>query len=124
MIFTSKNIEIVPNCTHRMPFNSFVRQIEIPGDSHPLERFTIEILPNWLIVSTELMIIGSSGPLLSSTSLLILLIISLLRDDDVIESFERIGSCRVLVIYQVLLLQFEIELILPIGFNRHVSYPE
>ena len=70
------------------------------------------------------MIIGSSGPLLSSTSLLILLVISLLRDDDVIESFERIGSCRVLVIYQVLLLQFEIELILPIGFNRHVSYPE
>ena len=122
-ICTSKNVEIVSYRTHRMTLNSLIRQIEIPWHSYPLKRFTTEIFLNRFMASTKCMIVRSSSFLFSSTSFLILLNIVRLSDDNIIKSIKRIRSSWIFIINQILLFEFKIKLILPIGFNWYISYP-
>ena len=117
---TSKNVNIVSNCNHVMPFYSSIRQLECSANCNPLKRFAVEIF-FYIFGMSTLYFTGSFIKILFAT-ILFKILLKKRSDDDIILASQLVGSSGVLLINDILFVQFEFEFILCIGFDMHVGF--
>lgn len=107
-----------------MPLDTFVGKVEAAIDSHPFEGLAAKVLFDILGVGRE-GDVGGGCPFFFSTALVGPFFVGRLGDDYVVLGVELVESGGVFFIDEELFFEFELELVLPVGFDPlHEGHPE
>lgn len=114
-MITSEDVEEVSDRAHAVPLHPLVGEVELLLDLHPLKGLAGELFEVVLVFAAPF---GGSVDGFGDGPRLLLGV----GDDDVVEGVEGVFDGRVFFVDQELLFEFELELVLFIGFNFDVRH--